>query len=120
DALESPGPRVAPIAVARRGAAKAVRLPLARHARAVRGLPVAGSGDRAGGGRGDAHTGPADRKRQSGRRATPVPRAAPLRLSPAGGAVSKDPQEVGPKVIRQERARAGGAGASGQGSPTHS
>src|SRR5262249_7284590 len=41
------------------------------------------------------------------------------RLSPAGGAVSKSPQEVGGEVIGQELARAGRAGATGQGSPTH-
>src|SRR5215471_932965 len=75
-AVELARARVAPIAVAGGGPVEAIRLSPARHSGAVRRLPVAGSGNPAGGRRGDAHTGPADRERRSGRRATPVPRAA--------------------------------------------
>src|SRR5438093_10757822 len=91
--------RVAPLAGARRGAAQTHRLSLARHAGAVRRFPVAGSGDPARGRRRDADSGPADREGQSGRRTTPVPRAARSRLSPAGRALSKSPQKAGAEVI---------------------
>src|SRR5262245_52765272 len=118
--IEPPRARVAPIAIARRRAAETVRLSPARHAGAVRRLPVARSGDPARGWRRDADTGPADRERQSGRRATPVSRAPRSRLAPAGGAVSKGAEEAGAEIIGQQRPRAGRAGASGQASRTHS
>ncbi len=50
-------------------AAQALRLPAARHARAVRGLPVARAGDPARGWRRDPRPRPADRERDARRRA---------------------------------------------------
>src|SRR5262245_22281457 len=74
--VEPPRARVASFAVARCGAAQTVRLSPARHARAVRRLPVARSGDPAGRRGRDPDSSPADRERGPGRRATSVPRAA--------------------------------------------
>src|SRR5262245_26189243 len=58
--VEPPRARVAPVAVARRGPAQTLGVSPARHAGAVRGLPVARPGDPARGRRRDAHSGPAD------------------------------------------------------------
>src|SRR5215831_1841606 len=96
--LEPPRARVAPIAIARGGAAQALRLPAARYAGAVRGLPVARPGDPARGGRRDADPDPADRERRPGRRAPPVLRAPRSRLSAARSALSQGPQEARAEV----------------------
>src|ERR1700758_3474066 len=92
-ALEPPRARVAAAALAGRGPPQALGLPLARHARAVRGLPVARPGDPARRWGGDADSGSADRKRLVGGRGAAVPRAARPGLPTAGGPLSQSARE---------------------------
>src|SRR4029434_10513385 len=78
-ALEPSRACVAEAPVAGGGGAQALSLSPARHAGALRGLPVAGAGDRARGRGGDADPRGADRESPSRGGAAAPPRAAPWR-----------------------------------------
>src|ERR1700674_4175108 len=75
-AVQPSRPGVAAPPFARRRAPEAIRVSVAGHAGALRGLPVAGPGDSARGRRGDVDPRAADRERRTRRRAAALPRAA--------------------------------------------
>ena len=120
DPVEPSRPRVAAAAVAGRGGPQALRLSAARHARALRGLPVARAGDPAGRGRRHADPRPADREPQPRRGAPALPRAARPGLSPARGAVPQGAPEARQETEDDPAPRRGGAGSHLQGPPTDS